>query len=101
MDLYNGRDLYNIVQINLYTLFGSMMICYTTCTGPTILRGSSPAFWWERINRQTMFPPLQNQPFYYHSINVDIERPGDGNVLVAGRFLGNQQAKISWSLVTP
>ena len=34
------------------------------------------------------------------SINVDIERPDDGNVLIAGQILGNQRAKISWSLVT-
>jgi len=38
---------------------------------------------------------------HFTSINVDVERPDDGNVLVAGRILGNQQAKISWSLVTP
>jgi len=35
------------------------------------------------------------------AVNVDIERPGDGNVIVAGQILGNQRAKISWSLVTP
>jgi hypothetical protein len=35
------------------------------------------------------------------TINVDIERPDDGNVLIAGQILSNQQAKISWSLVTP
>jgi len=35
------------------------------------------------------------------SINVNIKSPDDGNVLIAGQILGNQQAKISWSLVTP
>jgi hypothetical protein len=38
---------------------------------------------------------------HLNSINVDIERPDDGNVLIAGRILGNQQAKISWGLPTP
>jgi hypothetical protein len=37
----------------------------------------------------------------FTSINVDIERPDDGIVLVAGQILGNQQAKISWGLPTP
>ena len=42
-----------------------------------------------------------NRINHFTSINVDIEHPDDGNVLVAGRILGNQQAKISWrSLVT-
>jgi hypothetical protein len=35
------------------------------------------------------------------SINVNIERPDDGNVLIAGQILGNQQDKIAWGLPTP
>jgi hypothetical protein len=35
------------------------------------------------------------------SINVHIEHPDNCNVLIAGRILGNQQAKVGWSLVTP
>ena len=30
----------------------------------TSRQDSSPSLWRERINRQKMFPPVQNQPFY-------------------------------------
>ena len=33
------------------------------CRPVTSRWGSSPSIWRERINRQKMFPPLQNQPF--------------------------------------
>jgi hypothetical protein len=32
-------------------------------SGSSSRRGSSPSIWRERINRQKMFPPLQNLPF--------------------------------------
>ncbi len=35
------------------------------------------------------------------SINVDIERPDDGNVLIARRISDILRAKIRWGLLTP
>ena len=51
---------------------------------------------------QVMMVPYwttENQPF--NQLNADIERPYDGNALIAGRILGNQRAKIAWGLPTP
>jgi len=41
---------------------------YIYVQGITTRRGLSPSIWWERINGQKMFPPLQNQPFNYSSV---------------------------------
>ena len=64
--------------------------------------GSFPYFWRERINRQKNAPATTYRINHYlTSIYVNTEHPNNGNVLIAGQILGNQQAKISWSLITP
>ena len=56
-------------------------------------------FWREKkVSEQEFRRPHHN---HLPSINVYIERPDDGNVLIARRILGNQRAKIRWGLLTP
>jgi hypothetical protein len=38
---------------------------------------------------------------HFNSINVDIERRDDGNVLIAQEISDALQAKISWGLLPP
>ena len=64
-------------------------------------RGTSPSIWRERINRHKIMSHHHRINHLLPSIYVDIERPDDGNVIIAGRILGNQQAKIRWGLLTP
>ena len=48
--------------LRLIHIFTEMItICLLTSKSPE--RSSSSSIWRERINRQKMFPPLQNQPF--------------------------------------
>ena len=56
-------------------------------------------FWREKkVSEQEFRRPHHN---HLTSINAEIDRRDDGNVLIAPRFLGNQRAKIRWGLLTP
>jgi len=68
---------------------------------PTILRlrGSSRTIWrGKKVSEQEFWQPHHN---HLTSINVDIERPDDGNVDPVRRMYAETRAKISCCLVTP
>ncbi len=65
----------------------------------TTLRGSSPAFLAKKKVSEQKF----RQPHHNHltSINVNIERPDDGNILITRKLLDALRAKICWGILTP
>jgi hypothetical protein len=65
--------------------------------GALSLRGSSPAFLaGKKVSEQEFRQPHHN---HLTSINVDIERPDDGNVLIARELSDDLPAKICWGIL--
>jgi hypothetical protein len=76
------------------------MVLLFVVVGGTPLSGAHLRLFWrkKKVTEQEFRRPHHN---HLTSINVDIEHPDDGNVLIARQILGNQQAKIRWGLLTP
>ena len=67
--------------------------------GPTILRGSSRTIWrGKKVSEQEFRRPHHN---HLTSINAEIDRRDDGNVLVARELSDALRAKIRWGILTP
>ena len=65
----------------------------------TILHGSSRIIWRKKKGSEQEF----RQPHHNHltSINAEIDRRDDGNVLIAQELSDALLAKIRWGLLTP
>ena len=65
----------------------------------TILRGSSQTIWrGKKVSEQEFRGPQQN---HLTSINYEIDRRDDENVLIARELLDALGANICWGILTP
>ena len=65
---------------------------------PTTSQGSSMAFLAKKNSKQEFRRPPQN---HLTSINSEIDRRNNGNVLIAQELSEALQAKICWGILTP
>ena len=66
---------------------------------PPTLSGAHLGLFGGKKSLRTRISTTTSQPFLT-SINSEIDRRNDGNVLIARQILGNQRAKIRWGLLT-
>ena len=76
------------------------LICPSVCLS---VRNHPPRLISDYLVKQKVLEQEFQRPHQHHlsSINSEIDSPDDGNFLIAGQILGNQQAKIRWGLLTP